>query len=376
MLSEDLAITVILASPCSLDQLLANLPCQVHTLAVHAAFPSISASSSLELDCVSCTTAAAVLALRTCAQEPVASDLKLKNFGLYRCGNQAEDAMSSALALAVGSKPCSVHFNGVLISPEYLQTTLEALSQNQNLRKLEATYFRTFRSLRSGSGDIVGIHHILADGLSRLTSLQSLSLQDISFAHKAHRFLPEALKMLTELTELKLDSCIRSALVLSSFLSSLQKLQGLEISYTVSTEEEASAFASCISTLTVLTGLTLSGRTVSFDLNDYSHILMPSFRTLVGLKSLHLLGSGVRDAGTAALSTVIRRMRHLEALTVGVFRVCEETVAMIESLARCCCTHLVLQSEVNIRATSGRLFCEKIGALTRLAHLHVPRFVP
>ncbi|NJR41842.1 MAG: hypothetical protein HC767_03465 [Akkermansiaceae bacterium] len=372
-LSEDLAITVILASPCSLDQLLTTLPSQTHSLAIHATFPSISASARLELDCVTLSTSAATLSLHTCAQNSGIQYLKVENFSLYQGDSQVEADFAAALALAVKSKPSTVHLHGALISPEYLQAMLDALGQSRHLRKLEATNLRTFRPLRSRSGDIAGIHQVLADGLSRLKGLQSLSLQDISFLHRAHRFLPDALKSLTGLTELRLDSCITSPHMIVYFLSSLEKLQSLGISYAVHNEEEASSLAGCISRLTKLTSLTLSGSMASFDLNDYSHSVTSGLVPLVKLKDLHLIGSCVRDRGAAALARAVRGMRQLEALTVGLFRVSEETATLMESLALTCCTKLILLSEVNIRAAAGRLFCAKVGALANLAHLQCPR---
>ena len=274
-LSDDLALPVILAAPCSFDKVLAMLPPQMHPLGVHASYPSISATSSLDLDCASCTTAAATAALRVFAEKLGTKVLKVKNFGLYRGDNYSEGACSSALMLAGQSELSSAHFNGFLLSPEYLERLLDAMAHNLNLVSLEATHFRTFRSLNRPPrpADAAGSHQVLAEGLSRLTTLHSLTLKEISFVHKAYAHLPLALKSLTALTELRLDTCITNAQVHASYLSVLQQLETLEISYAVNTDEEAVEFAACLSGLTALRSLILAGRMVSFNLKDYSRII-------------------------------------------------------------------------------------------------------
>lgn len=353
-----------------------SLPESVHALAVHATFPHIASENRLELECTKFTTRASTLALRTCAREPGVDILSLENFSMYRSTCAAEESFSQALAAAVKSKPSIVTFSGVLISPDRLESILGALAQNPNIRHLEAVYFRTFRSGRSSSssGESIGIHQILATGLSRLQSLQSLSLQDVSFVHRTDKFVPEALRTLTDLTELRLDSCITAAHMHASYLRFLQQLQTLEITFSANSEDDATELAACLSSLTLLTSLVLSGRMVSLDLQDYSFVLASACQPLKGLRHLHLRGSGIREAGTVALSGAVRGMRQLESFTAGLFRIGEEALTMLDSLAFSKCTQLVLQSEVNIRAVQGRFFCEKIAALNSLAHLHVPRF--
>ena len=85
------------------------------------------------------------------------------------------------------------------------------------------------------------------------------------------------------------------------------------------------------------------------------------------------MGSGIRDEGTGALAEALRGMSEIEAVTVGLFGVSEEAVALLDALALGCCTQLILLSEVNIRSVPARRFLESIAGLKGLAHLHIPR---
>lgn len=368
-LTGDLAMAVLRSSPSPLNRHINILPDAMHSLAIHAAFPTLSADGTLDLNCTELSLTASTAALNSFAALRCTHRLCIKGVTL----RQPIPATGSSATISIGARLISAMEQAVLTCPEefsiigaemsrdQFQVLLDALARNHNLRHLRMTAFNT-------------IAPVFASGLAFLTGLESLVLYDMTFHRRANRHLAPVLRCLTSLTRLQLDHSVRRADVVASFLCTLTNLQSLEICYCAQAERDADALSASIGCLTVLTELTLTERRSQTDsrVAGFSHVLAPSFEFLSGMRRLDLTGCWFYEEGVWLLIPAIRNMPKLEAFSVQVDAVDEATIRLLDALGTTRnCTQLVLYAFYEDSPGTGQLLSQQLRCLPQLKHLRL-----
>lgn len=288
-LSHESATGLLLATHTSLDAQLSSLPPPVHALAVHAAFPSLLAHSTLQMNCTAHTMAAVTAALQTSAAHPTGLHcLQLSSLVLDSPAAATQHCIDSLL-LSLQAMPVEVSLQGVIVTHGLLQKVLLALLQIRNLSALDLS------TLRVTGVDRYPLDAVLAAGLAHMTSVKRLVLRDLGIDCTAltvdkDSLLPAALSSLTGLTSLDLDCGISDASVLCKIVSRMQQLLSLALIFDATAANSADELSKALCKLTLLESLKLSEMASSEGHPRVASSLASSLRGLMHMRSLDLSG--------------------------------------------------------------------------------------
>lgn len=385
-LPDELAISVIQASPASLDYQVESLPHDLHHLALRAAFPDLKAGGILSLDCSKCSldTATAVLNLYPAACSGSPKQLRIQSLHPEAVPEAKVEAFFSALEDAVRSGPPDVCIERVNIPANSLQGLLVALVANTSLQNLKiSSIFVHHFSARTIPGHIaddgrrhVNVPSVFAENISELASLRRLILRnDVSSDEVAtQRVLVHSMQLPTLLTMLDFDHLGPvDAEILSSMIPALATLKSLSLCFWADSDPIADRLSASIATLTTLTSLTLTEKDAltAWD-PDRAHRVLPSISHLTALKELDLAGCILDRSGVLQVLAAMPRLPLLQSISLKVTAVGTVTIATLESLiAAGNCKKVNLQSVwQNLPdAVRGELICERLRSMTSLESL-------
>lgn len=208
-LPEHLLISVLRESGHGLDCHLRRLQQQqLHSVAVHAAFPELAKEGSLVLQCSTVSYGAAAVALGVLTKLPAVTSLSLDDLTLLIDFSEpvSSDVLqfSFALDLALRSCPQHISLKFAAISRDHVGNLMYSMSCNTRIQSLQLSIPSLCQSSQLS----------LLNGLARLTTLQSLhlsaSLEKEAFSEwdelPRPTFSVHVLSSLALLTFLQIDS--------------------------------------------------------------------------------------------------------------------------------------------------------------------------
>lgn len=303
-LSLESATGLLLATRTSLEAQLSSLPPPLHALAVHAAFPSLSADSSLQLNCAAHTMPAVTAVLQTCAALPTGFQCMHLSSLVLDSSAPATKCCVESLQLALQAMPAEVSLRGATITHEHLSMVLLALLQDRNLKALELS------SMRVTCVDQYPLDAVLAAGLAHMSSLKRLSLRGVStncaaLTVRANSLLSPALWNLSGLTSLDLGCGISDASALCKIVSRMLQLLSLTLVFDAAAANSADQLSKCLCKLTKLESLKLSEMTSSEGHPRVASSLASSLRGLMHMRSLDLSGCSMVQSHPALLLALL-----------------------------------------------------------------------
>lgn len=385
-LPENLAISVIQASPASLDYQLESLPQDLHHLALHAAYPGMLSEGSLSIDCVTISLCTATAALRLFPSVSAPKALQVRSFHAKAVPGPKVDDFFLALDDAVRSGPSKVHIENFSMTAYSLERLLGSLVANTRLSSLKLSTMYVHHLWNQPIPRVgpqagrrpVNVPSVIAANISELANLKQLVLRNNAESDglAAERVLVHSMQLPTLLTLLNFDHFGPvDAEVLSSMLPPLGTLKELSLCFWADSDPIADRLASSLATMTKLTSLTLVEKdSISAWDPDRAHRLLPSLSLLPGIQKLDVSGCILDRTGVAHLLTAIPRFDHLTSLALKVTAVGTVTIAMLESLiAKQQCKQLSLEAVwLNLPdAVRGELLCERLRSIKSLHSLRL-----
>lgn len=210
-----MAISVIQASPASLDYQLESLPGPLHHLALHTAFPALLAGGTLALDCSKCSLCTGIAALNLFPSLSTHRQLHIQSLHPEAVPGPKVEESFRALDSAVRSGPADVCIESVNMPATSLQSLLVALVANTALQKLKiSSMFVHHYSSRTipdhvadGGCRYVIVPSLIEENVSELANLRQLVLRNDASSDgiAAERVLVHSMQLPTLLTLLDFD---------------------------------------------------------------------------------------------------------------------------------------------------------------------------
>jgi hypothetical protein len=377
-LPDELSVEVLRASGHNLHTLLDLLPEEFHPLALRVEFHSLASEGTLTLDCAEHSLAACNEALDAFRLMPEAQCLIVRWIQVMNSEtNSALILFQASLHAALVRGLACFELASARIPDTLLQALLSSLvlacdmsspAGSSPLRKLILSGVRIVGNkpdTRYSSGNLdheqqQQLACCLADGLKRLTKLESLTLHELSLqgndAFQLHAdVIAPALQSLTRLTHLGLDDSLQDARANARVLSHMSNLASLELCFHSVTARDAVQFGESLQRLLNLTRLQLSytnHRTGKHDMMKAAQActVAAAIARLKTLAYLDLSKFCMPGSAIARIAKGISMMTRLQGLAVSsqyansVDGLNSATVSLCRALQRSPLTRLYISS--------------------------------